>query len=51
VRLNPESKPAHPHCGLAARDHAHADEIINAWLAAASTADLIVWYEAATAER
>jgi tetratricopeptide (TPR) repeat protein len=38
--------PAHPHCGLAARDHAHADEIIAAWLAASPHADLTVWYEA-----
>ena len=40
------TSPAHPHCGLAARDHAHADEIISAWLAGTPTADLTVWYEA-----
>jgi hypothetical protein len=40
------SNPAHPHCGLAARDHAHADAIIAAWLAMAPSADLTVWYEA-----
>ena len=28
-----DARPAHPHCGLAARDHAHADAIIAAWLA------------------
>jgi tetratricopeptide (TPR) repeat protein len=38
--------PAHPHCGLAARDHDHAEEIISTWLANAPTADLTVWYEA-----
>jgi tetratricopeptide (TPR) repeat protein len=27
--------PAHPHCGLAARDEAHAQEILDAWLAQA----------------
>ena len=43
------SNPAHPHCGLAARDHGHADDVINAWLAAAPTADLITWYEAPAA--
>jgi hypothetical protein len=43
---NTGSNPAHPDCGLAARDHAHADEIISAWLAATPTSDLIVWYEA-----
>ena len=40
------SNPAHPHCGLAARDHAHADEIIATWLATTPSADLTVWYEA-----
>jgi hypothetical protein len=44
-----ESNAAHPHCGLAARDHAHADEIISAWLATEPTADLTVWYEAPAA--
>ena len=42
----PSSNPAHPHCGLAARDHVHADEIISAWLATTPTGDLTVWYEA-----
>ena len=37
---------AHPHCGLAARDHAQAEAIISEWLACAPTADLTVWYEA-----
>jgi hypothetical protein len=40
------TNPAHPHCGLAPRDHAHADAIIATWLATAPTADLTVWYEA-----
>lgn len=40
------SNPAHPHWGLAARDHAHADEIIQAWLATTPGADLTAWYEA-----
>ena len=44
-----DAHPAHPHCGLAARDHSHADEIITAWLAAIPTADLTVWYEAPAA--
>jgi tetratricopeptide (TPR) repeat protein len=43
------SNPAHPHCGLAARDHAHADEIIHAWLSTTPSADLTVWYEAPAA--
>lgn len=45
---HPEGAPtaAHPHCGVAARDHAHADEIIAAWLASAPTADLTAWYQA-----
>jgi hypothetical protein len=41
-----DTTPAHPHCGLAARDHAHADEIISTWLATTPSADLTVWYEA-----
>ena len=40
------STPAHPHWGLAARDHAHADGIISQWLASTPGADLTVWYEA-----
>ena len=40
------SVPAHPHCGLAARDHDHADAIISAWLARNPRADLITWFEA-----
>jgi hypothetical protein len=40
------SAPAHPHCGLAARDHQHADEIITDWLAQTPGADLTAWYEA-----
>jgi tetratricopeptide (TPR) repeat protein len=41
------STPAHPHCGLAARDDAHAEEIIRAWLDAHPKADLIRWFDAA----
>jgi hypothetical protein len=38
--------PAHPHWGLAARNHDHASEIVEAWLANTPGADLTVWYEA-----
>ena len=38
--------PAHPHWGLAARDHAHADAIIRHWLTNTPGADLTEWYEA-----
>lgn len=38
--------PAHPHWGLAARDHEHATEIVDAWLANTPGADLSLWYEA-----
>ena len=38
--------PAHPHCGLAARDEHHVQSIINAWLAQSPSADLIRWFEA-----
>ena len=41
-----DGTPAHPHCGLAARDRVHAEEIINAWLASHPRADIITWYEA-----
>ena len=41
------SVPAHPHCGLAARDDAHAEAIIQSWLARNPNADLIRWYDAA----
>jgi hypothetical protein len=40
------ARPAHPHWGLAARDHGHADAIITDWLANTPGADLTVWYEA-----
>ena len=40
------SNPAHPHWGLAARDHEHADAIISYWLANTPAADVTVWYEA-----
>jgi hypothetical protein len=41
-----KESPAHPHCGLAARDHDHAARIIEAWLDAEPKADLVTWYEA-----
>ncbi|MGH6741723.1 MAG: hypothetical protein ACREDY_22325 [Bradyrhizobium sp.] len=41
-----DGMPAHPHCGLAARDHDHARDIIESWLAANSNADIVRWYEA-----
>lgn len=40
------SNPAHPHWGLAARNVAHAEGIINSWLANTVGADLTGWYEA-----
>jgi tetratricopeptide (TPR) repeat protein len=40
------STPAHPHWGLAARDHGHAEAIISCWLANTPGADLAEWYEA-----
>jgi hypothetical protein len=36
--------PAHPHCGLAARDQDHAQQIIDAWLKDTATADIVRWY-------
>ena len=42
------SNAAHPHWGLAARDHEHANRIITTWLATTPGADLTVWYEAPT---
>lgn len=41
-----DGAPAHPHCGLAARDRDHADAIITAWLAENPRADVVSWYEA-----
>ena len=41
-----DSPPAHPHWGLAARDHEHARQIVDAWLSTTPGADLTVWYEA-----
>lgn len=38
--------PAHPACGLAARDAEHADRILAAWLSQQPQADLVTWYEA-----
>lgn len=44
-----ESRPAHPHCGVAALDDQHADEIINAWIAAVPDSDVVRWYRVAVA--
>ena len=41
------SVPAHPHCGLAAKDDAHAEAIIQSWLEREPRADLVRWYDAA----
>ena len=41
------SVPAHPHCGLAAKDDAHAEATLRAWLERDPKADLIRWYDAA----
>ena len=35
--------PAHPHCGVAARDLDHAEQIIERWLANTPGADLVRW--------
>ena len=43
---NAPERAAHPHCGLAARDDAHAEEIIGTWLQRETHADLIRWYDA-----
>lgn len=43
---NASDHPAHPHCGLAARDDDHAEAIIHDWLQRESRADLIRWYDA-----
>ena len=41
-----DPSPAHPHCGLAARDDAHAQSVIDAWLSSHPGADLVRWYAA-----
>jgi hypothetical protein len=41
-----EAAPAHPHCGLAARDDEHAESVIQTWLARQPRADLARWFEA-----
>jgi tetratricopeptide (TPR) repeat protein len=38
--------PAHPHCGLAARNDEHAEAIIRTWLARQPRADLVRWFDA-----
>ena len=40
------SPPAHPHWGLAARNHAHAEEIISQWLVNTPGTEVTTWYEA-----
>jgi hypothetical protein len=40
-----QGTPAHPHCGLAARDDAHVQSIISAWLERSPCADLVRWFE------
>lgn len=47
---NESGVPAHPHCGLAARDDDHAGEIIRLWLQRESRADLVRWYDASAAD-
>ena len=42
-----ERQPAHPHCGLAAKNDDHAEQIIRTWLDTAAKADLIRWYDPA----
>ena len=38
--------PAHPHCGLAARDDRHAETIIRTWLTREPRADFVRWFDA-----
>jgi hypothetical protein len=45
-----DATPAHPHCGLAARDHDHAESIVSTWLAQCPGADVVAWFEAPGAE-
>jgi hypothetical protein len=44
--LHRQGTPAHPHCGLAARDDAHAESIIHEWLEQSPRADLVRWFDA-----
>ena len=39
--------PAHPHCGLAARNSTEAEAIISEWMKSTSNADVITWYRGA----
>lgn len=41
-----DGKPAHPNCGLAARDDDHAGAIIRAWLSHHPLADVVRWFNA-----
>jgi tetratricopeptide (TPR) repeat protein len=41
-----DGPPAHPHWGLAARDHDQADAILRMWRDTSPGAEVIVWYEA-----
>ena len=47
-RRHPEgpSAPAHPHCGVAARDANHLRRILNEWLAACTLAAVVRWQSA-----
>jgi tetratricopeptide (TPR) repeat protein len=42
--LDGSNIPAHPHCGVAARDKEHAEQILDAWLNDTPTADVVRWY-------
>lgn len=41
-----QGAPAHPHCGIAARDDAHVASIIEAWLEHSPHADIVRWFDA-----
>jgi hypothetical protein len=44
-----DAQGAHPHCGLAALDAAHAELILNEWLSSAPGSDVLRWYPASDA--
>jgi hypothetical protein len=46
VEEGAEAAPAHPHCGLAARDGTHARQILDRWLEDTPGADLVRWFPA-----
>jgi tetratricopeptide (TPR) repeat protein len=43
---NEANVPAHPHCGVAARDAAHLKQILDRWLDTTAGADLVRWPDA-----